>query len=82
MKKDIKSIIILLATQCMINLGEIENPFTKQTDQNMEGAKIFIDLLVILKEKTKGNLSEEEEKFLSDVSENLNKIYIKRNKVT
>ena len=80
MKKDIKSIIILLSTQGMINLGEIENPFTKQTNQNMEGAKIFIDLLEILKEKTKGNLSDGEEKFLSDVSENLHEIYIRKNK--
>lgn len=75
MKRDINAIATLLATQSMINLGEIVDPLTKSTSQNLPGAKIFIDLVEVLKKKTAGNLSVEEEKFMKDVLGNLKKVY-------
>lgn len=75
MKRDIKTIVTLLATQSMINLGEIVDPLTRSTSMNLPGAKIFIDLVEVLKKKTAGNLSVEEEKFMKDILGNLKKVY-------
>jgi len=78
MKKDINSIILLLATQGMINLAEINDPVTNELKLNMEGAEVFIELLEELEVKTKGNLSVEEEGFLTDILGNLKKVYDKK----
>jgi polyhydroxyalkanoate synthesis regulator phasin len=80
MKRDIKAIVTLLATQSMINLGEIADPLTKTTSINLSGAKIFIDLVEVLKKKTKGNLSNEEDQFIKDVLSNLKKVYQNKSK--
>jgi len=81
MKRDIKSIILLLATQCMINLGEIEDPIIKKIDIKLEKAEVFIDLLEELKCKTKGNLSDEENGFIIEIVDNLKKVYKKKSKI-
>jgi hypothetical protein len=75
---DIKSIIVLLATQAMINLGEINDPISGLPKTDTEGASLFIQLVEVLTEKTRGNLTPEEEKFLSEVRENLDKVYNKK----
>lgn len=79
MEKDIKAIIILLATQAMINLGEIQDPVTHESRNNLEGAAVFIELLDVLETKTRGNLTDQEVTFLAEVRENLDKVY-KKNK--
>ena len=47
-----------------MNLGEIPNPMTQQTELNPEGAKEAIDLLISLRDKTLGNLSKDEKEIL------------------
>jgi len=78
MDKDIKAIILLLATQAMINLGEIQDPITGESKDDLQGATTFIQLLDVLELKTRGNLTSEEEAFLADVRDNLDKIYNKK----
>jgi hypothetical protein len=73
-KRDINAIVILLATQGMINLGEIADPLHGKKALNIEGAKFFTDLLAELKRKTQGNLLEEENVFISDTLDNLREI--------
>jgi hypothetical protein len=75
---DIKSIAVLLATQAMINMGEIQDPITTERKNDMEGALVFIQLLDVLETKTKGNLTPEETSFLSNIKENLDKVYNKK----
>jgi Domain of unknown function (DUF1844) len=75
MDKDIKSIIVLLATQAMINLGEIKDPMTAESNLNFEGADLFMKLLNVLEAKTAGNLTEDEAAFMTDIMENLDKVY-------
>lgn len=75
MNRDIKAIVTLLATQSMINLGEITDPITKDININLASAKLFIDLLEELEKKTRGNLSEDEETFMQDIIKNLEKVY-------
>ena len=47
-----------------IALGKIENPMTKAKDLNLEQASFYIDLLDLVQEKTKDNLSDYEEQML------------------
>lgn len=50
--------------QAMIFLGEIPNPMTGENEKNLRQAKFIIDTMVLIKEKTKGNLNEQEQAFL------------------
>ncbi len=56
--------IASLGFQALIFMGEIPNPVTQQTEKNLAQSKFLIDTLVILKEKTKGNLNEQEDRLL------------------
>ncbi len=51
----------------MVNLGEAEDPVTRKKTVELTLARNTIDLLGVLKEKTKGNLDEEESRFLDSV---------------
>ena len=64
-----------------ISLGKIENPMTAKKDTNIEQAAFYINLLDMLQEKTKGNLTDYEEQMLiNTVSElKLNLIDEKKN---
>lgn len=53
-----------ILTQIFFALGAIEDPQTKQRHLDMDMAKHQIDMLAVLEEKTKGNLSDEEKKLL------------------
>jgi len=77
-EKDINAIALLLATQALINLGEIEDPVTKERRHNLDGAQVFIDLVGVLQQKTTGNLTAEEDGFLAELKKNLDLIYEKR----
>ena len=53
--------IISLGYQAMVFMGEVENPATKLVEKNLGQAKFIIDTMVMLREKTKGNLSKDED---------------------
>lgn len=81
METNIRAIVILLLTQAMINLGEVEHPLEKNRTVNMKGARIFIDLLNVLRSKTRGNLSTGEKDYLDEVIENVETLYTRKKKV-
>jgi len=62
---DFFNYIASLGFQTMIFLGEMPNPITNQVEKNLKQAKFLIDTLIILREKTKGNLSKEEDDLLN-----------------
>ena len=62
---DFFNYIASLGFQAMIFLGEMPNPITNQVEKNLKQAKFLIDTLVILRDKTKGNLSKEEDDLLN-----------------
>ncbi len=61
---DFLGYIASLAFQAMVFLGEIPSPATQKTEKNLDQAKLLIDTLSILREKTKGNLTESESQLL------------------
>ena len=60
----------------MMSMGKIKNPVTDRIERNLEHAKIYIDSLDMLLAKTKGNLSEYEEKFLIETLKDLKLNYV------
>ena len=54
-----------LAYQAMVFLGEIPNPVTSISEKNLEQAKFVIETLLLLQEKTKGNLTRKESDVLN-----------------
>lgn len=63
-KIDFFGYVASLAFQAMIFLGEIANPLTGKIEKNPEQAKLLIDTLILLREKTKGNVTEAEQGLL------------------
>ncbi|MCX7919014.1 MAG: DUF1844 domain-containing protein [bacterium] len=67
---------LILGMQAMQSLGLIPNPGTNKSEPNLPLAKFNIDLLEILQQKTKGNLTSEEEKTLEEMLFNLRMQYV------
>lgn len=69
--------ILSLSTSALIQLGEVEDPFTQKLAKKLPLAKQTIDLIGMLKDKTKGNLSPEEEKVIEYILYDLRMKYVK-----
>jgi hypothetical protein len=69
-------LVLMLETAALQQLGKIKNPLTKKNELNLEQAKYSIDLLGMLEEKTRGNLTEGEEKYFQDVLAQLRLLYV------
>jgi len=69
--------IITLYSSAMINLGVIPDPVSEEIHSNPKQAKELIDIIAMLKEKTKGNLNDEEDKALDEIIYQARMIYIK-----
>jgi hypothetical protein len=65
-----------VSMQAMIAMGKIDNPVTGKAEKSLEQARFLIDTLGILKDKTKGNLSSDEERLLDDSLFNLRMMYV------
>lgn len=51
----------------MQSMGKIKNPLTDKLERDLQQAQFSIEVLDMLKEKTKGNLTGDETKFLENV---------------
>ncbi|HSB05312.1 MAG TPA: DUF1844 domain-containing protein [Thermodesulfobacteriota bacterium] len=69
--------LLSISTSALFQLGEIPDPTTKQSVKELPLAKQTIDLIGMLKEKTKGNLTPEEEKLIEYVLYDLRMRYVK-----
>lgn len=59
--------VTTLGIQIAIALGEMPNPITNNKEENLDQAKYIIDTLDMLKEKTKNNLTKEEQEVLDSL---------------
>jgi hypothetical protein len=66
-----------LSTSALIQLGEIQDPISQQAAKNLPLAKQTIDLIGMLKEKTKGNLTPDEDKMIDYILYDLRMRYVK-----
>lgn len=74
---DLSAFILALATIALVGLGFMPNPQTNQSERNLPAAKQLIDILGLLKDKTKGNLSQDEQELLDSVLSNLRMQYVR-----
>jgi Domain of unknown function (DUF1844) len=68
--------VMMHAQNAALFLGQIPNPKTGQGEVNLELAKMFIDQLAMIQEKTRGNLSNDEATVLKNTLSNLQMIYV------
>jgi hypothetical protein len=68
--------VMMHAQNAALFLGQIPNPKTGQGEVNLELAKMFIDQLSMIQEKTRGNLSSEEAAVLRSTLSNLQMVYV------
>jgi hypothetical protein len=71
-----ENLIRSLGQNAALLLGGYADPRTGQPVLDLEGAREIIDMLDVLREKTQGNLSPEEDTLLLDVSGNLKLAYM------
>lgn len=57
-------LVITFQAAAMQQMGKLQNPITKKVERNLDQAEFSIDMLEMLREKTKNNLTENEKKFL------------------
>src|SRR5687767_680423 len=64
---DFATLVMSFATGAMIHLGLVPEPGTGKTQKNLALARQNIDILEILQKKTRGNLSNEEDRMLESL---------------
>ena len=74
---DFSTFILSLSTSVLMNLGVVENPVNGKTEKAPAVARQTIDLISLLQEKTRGNLTPEEENLMNDVLKELRLWYVK-----
>ncbi|HME88593.1 MAG TPA: DUF1844 domain-containing protein [Chthoniobacterales bacterium] len=68
--------VMMHAQNAALFLGQIPNPKTGEGEVNLELAKMFIDQLAMIQEKTRGNLTNEETTVLRNTLSNLQMVYV------
>jgi hypothetical protein len=68
--------VVMHAQNAALFLGQIPNPKTGEGEVNLDLARMFIDQLAMIQEKTRGNLTSEEAKVLSNALSNLQMAYV------
>ena len=75
------ALVVSLATSAAVHFGDAADPSSGQhMPPNLEAAGHMLDLLVVLAEKTKGNLTPDEERFLTQVLYELRMRFIEAKK--
>ncbi len=69
-----------LGMQALAALGQIENPITKKKEKDLAQARHLIDAIAMLREKTKGNTDEQEDRMFEELLYQLRIIYVNENR--
>lgn len=77
---DVMGIVQILATQALLYMGAFPDPQTGRAMVAMDLAKFHVDLLGVLEEKTKGNLTDEEQEVVSQTAHELRLQFVEVNK--
>ncbi len=69
--------ILSLSTTVLFHFGDFPDPVSHETQKNLPAAKQTIDILSLLKDKTKGNLDDHEKSLLDEILFELKMRYVK-----
>ena len=70
------ALILSLSTSALVNLGELPDPISNQKGVNLPLAKQTIGILEMLKAKTNGNLTQDEERLINNMLFDLRMKYV------
>jgi hypothetical protein len=59
-------LVSMLVSNALMQLGDLPDPVSGESAENLPGVQVMIGFLAMLQEKTKGNLSSEEDKILEN----------------
>jgi len=76
-KGNFAALISMLTTQALFALGVLQVKGQEKKEPDLEMAKYNIDMLETLQEKTRGNLTEEEQKVLANTLNEIRMAYVK-----
>jgi len=79
---DFHTFVLSLGSSALLHLGELEHPDVHAPQKDLPLAKHTIDILVMLEEKTKGNLTPGEEKLISSLLYDLRLRYVEAQKTS
>jgi hypothetical protein len=77
---DFSTFIMSLTSSAFYHLGDMADPTTGKKEVNLPAVQQTIDMLIMLKEKTKGNLKEDENKLLEQLIYELQVKYVDKTK--
>ena len=77
---DFIAILFTYVHTALMYLGEVKDPEGKESE-NLEGARQMIDILEVIQQKTKGNLTKEEEQYLESALYDLRMRFMKKAKL-
>ncbi len=80
LEASISVLIMSIGSSAAVSLGLSPNPQTGKMDKDRDMARFNIDLLVVLQQKTKGNLSEDENGLLSNIVMDLQMKFVQMEK--
>ena len=72
----LQSLVMMFETAAMQHLGKLKNPMTDKIERDLQQAQYAIDMLDMLKEKTKNNCTEQEKRMLDSVVASLKLNYV------
>ena len=78
---DFPTFIMSLSSSAFYHLGDMPDPTTGKKELNLPAVQQTIDMLNMLKEKTKGNLKEDESKLLEQLIYELQVKYVAKSKI-
>ncbi|HEY3356430.1 MAG TPA: DUF1844 domain-containing protein [Polyangia bacterium] len=77
---DFATFVLSLTTNAFYHLGEMPRPDTDTTERNLPLAKQSIDIIAMLQDKTRGNLTEDEAQLLENLLYDLRIKYVQATK--
>lgn len=73
---DFSTFVLSLCSNALLHLGLMENPLTKKVERNLQMAKQTIDIVSMMKDKAKGNMTNEEENLIENLLTDLRLKYV------
>jgi len=77
---DFSTFVLSLTSSAFYHLGDMADPITGKKEANLPAVKQTIDMLMMLKHKTRGNLSQDEAKLLEQLIYELQMKYVSKNR--
>jgi uncharacterized protein YfkK (UPF0435 family) len=69
-------LVTTLATEALVALGQMPHPVTNKAELQRNHAQYLIDMLDVLRQKTKGNLSPQEQQLIDDVLHQMRMLFV------